>query len=106
MPIATPQQYAAMLDAAQAGDYAYPAINVTSLPTINGALKAFAESKSDGIIQVSTGGGQFASGTSLKDMALGAIVLAEATHRLAERYDVLVALQGSQARALGKHAAT
>jgi len=65
---------------------------VTSLPTINGALKAFAESKSDGIIQVSTGGGQFASGTSLKDMALGAIVLAEATHRLAERYDVLVAL--------------
>ena len=92
MPIATPQQYAAMLDAAQAGDYAYPAINVTSLPTINGALKAFAESKSDGIIQVSTGGGQFASGTSLKDMALGAIVLAEATHRLAERYDVLVAL--------------
>ena len=65
MPIATPKQYAAMLDAAQAGDYAYPAINVTSLPTLNGALKAFAESKSDGIIQVSTGGGQFASGTAL-----------------------------------------
>ncbi len=92
MPIATPKQYAAMLDAAQAGDYAYPAINVTSLPTLNGALKAFAESKSDGIIQVSTGGGQFASGTAVKDMALGAIVLAEAAHRLAERYDVLVAL--------------
>jgi len=92
MPIATPKQYAAMLDAAQAGDYAYPAINVTSLPTLNGALKAFAESKSDGIIQVSTGGGQFASGTALKDMALGAVVLAEAAHRLAARYDVLVGL--------------
>jgi fructose-bisphosphate aldolase class II len=92
MPIATPKQYAAMLDAAQAGDYAYPAINVTSLPTLNGALKAFAETKSDGIIQVSTGGGQFASGTALKDMALGAIVLAEAAHRLAERYDVLIGL--------------
>ena len=81
-----------MLDAAQKGGYAYPAINVTSLPTINGALKAFAESKSDGIIQVSTGGGEFASGTSVKDMALGAIVLAEAVHTLAAKYDVLVAL--------------
>lgn len=92
MPVATPAQYRAMLNAAQKGGYAYPAINVTSLPTINGALKAFAESKSDGIIQVSTGGGEFASGTSVKDMALGAIVLAEAVHTLAARYNVLVAL--------------
>ena len=81
-----------MIDSAQKGGYAYPAINVTSLPTINGALKAFAESKSDGIIQVSTGGGEFASGTGVKDMALGAIVLAEAVHRLAARYNILVAL--------------
>lgn len=81
-----------MLDAAQKGGYAYPAINVTSLPTINGALKAFAEAKSDGIIQVSTGGGQFAAGTSVADAAFGAIVLAEAVHRLAEKYDVLIAL--------------
>ncbi|WP_050028470.1 class II fructose-bisphosphate aldolase [Verrucomicrobium sp. BvORR034] len=92
MPIATPAQYRAMLAAAQEGGYAYPAINVTSITTINGALKAFADAKSDGIIQVSTGGGEFASGTSVKDMALGAIVLAEAAHRLAERYNVLVAL--------------
>ncbi len=92
MPVATPAQYRAMLDAAQKGGYAYPAINVTSLPTINGALKAFAEAKSDGIIQVSTGGGEFASGTSVKDMALGAIVLAEAVHILAEKYNILVAL--------------
>ncbi|MEZ6047310.1 MAG: class II fructose-bisphosphate aldolase [Planctomycetaceae bacterium] len=92
MPIATPKQYAAMLDAAQAGSYAYPAINITSLATINGALKAFADQKSDGIIQVSTGGGQFASGLGVNDMVLGSIVLAEACHRLAERYDVLIAL--------------
>lgn len=92
MPVASPAQFAAMLDAAQQGGYAYPAINVTSLPTINGALKAFAESRSDGIIQVSIGGGQFASGTAAKDAVLGAIVLAEATHRLAERYDVLIGL--------------
>jgi fructose-bisphosphate aldolase class II len=92
MPIATPEQYGRMLDAAQAGDYAYPAINVTSLTTINAALKAFADNKSDGIIQVSTGGGQFASGLNVNDAAKGAIVLAEAAHRLAAEYDVLVAL--------------
>jgi fructose-bisphosphate aldolase class II len=92
MPIATPAQYRAMLDAAQQGGYAYPAINVTSIITLNGALRAFAEAKSDGIIQISTGGGEFASGTAVKDAAFGAIVLAEAAHRLAEKYDVLIAL--------------
>lgn len=81
-----------MLDAAQKGSYAFPAINITSLTTINGALKAFAESGSDGIIQVSTGGGKFASGLAVGDEAFGAIVLAEAVHRLAEKYDILVAL--------------
>ncbi|MFP4166586.1 MAG: class II fructose-bisphosphate aldolase [Opitutales bacterium] len=92
MPVATPEQYAAMLDAAQNGNYAYPAVNVTSITTINAALKAFADAKSDGIIQVSTGGGQFASGLEVSDAAFGAIALAEATHRLAEKYDILVAL--------------
>jgi fructose-bisphosphate aldolase, class II len=92
MPIATPSQYAAMIDAAQDGAYAYPAINVTSIITINAALKAFADKKSDGIIQVSIGGGKFASGLGIGDSAFGAIVLAEAAHRLAERYDVLIAL--------------
>jgi fructose-bisphosphate aldolase class II len=92
MPVATPKQFAAMLDAAQKGGYAYAAINVTSLSTISAALKAFADAKSDGIIQVSTGGGEFASGIAVKDMAYGAIVLAEATHRLAEKYNILVGL--------------
>lgn len=92
MPIATPKQFAAMLDAAQKGDYAYPAVNVTSITTINAALKAFSDAKSDGIIQFSTGGGQFASGLNVKDAAFGAIVLAEAAHRLAEKHNVLIGL--------------
>lgn len=92
MPIATPKQFAAMLEAAQAGDYAYPAINCTSLITLNAAFKAFADNKSDGIIQFSTGAGQFASGLNNSDAAYGCIVLAEAAHLLAEQYDVLVAL--------------
>lgn len=81
-----------MLDAAQAGHYAYPAINVTSVVTLNAAMKGFADSRSDGIIQFSTGAGQFASGLSVADAAHGCVVLAEAAHRLAERYNVLIAL--------------
>ncbi len=81
-----------MLDAAQKGNYAYPAINCTSLITLNAAMKAFADNKSDGIIQFSTGAGQFASGLNNKDAAYGTIVLAEAAHLLAEQYDVLIGL--------------
>ena len=92
MPVATPAQYAQMLDAAQAGDYAFPAVNITSLVTLNAALKGFADAGSDGIIQVSTGGGKFASGLNVGDNVLGAIVLAEACHTLAERYDIYVGL--------------
>jgi fructose-bisphosphate aldolase class II len=92
MPIATPAQFRQMLKAAQEGGYAYPAINTTSIITLNAAMKGFAESSSDGIIQFSTGAGQFASGLANNDAAFGCIVLAEAAHRLAERYDVLIAL--------------
>lgn len=92
MPITTPQQFAAMLDAAQKGGYAYPAINCANLSTLNAAMKGFADSKSDGIIQFSTGAGQFASGLNHKDAVAGVIVLAEAAHRLAEQYNVFIAL--------------
>lgn len=92
MPIATPAQYSQMLATAKKEGYAYPAVNVTTIEVINGALRAFAEAKSDGIIQVSIGGGKFASGSCIGNSALGAIVLAEATYRLAEKYDVIVGL--------------
>lgn len=92
MPVATPKQYAALIDAAQKGDYAYPAVNCSSIATINAALKAFSDMKSDGIIQFSTGAGEFAAGLNIKDKVLGAVVLAEAAHRLAARHNVLIAL--------------
>lgn len=91
MPIATHEQYCQMLDAAKAGQFAYPAINITSLETLNATLSGFAAANSDGIIQVSTGGGKHASG-QLGDMPLGAIVLAEAAHKLAAEHNVLIAL--------------
>src|SRR4051794_18952938 len=84
MPVADFKTYCKMLDRAREGAFALPAINVTSLTTANAVLRGLAESKADGIIQVSTGGGAFASGSALKDMALGAIAIAEHVHRAAE----------------------
>src|SRR6195952_3266041 len=92
MPIATPEIYADMLDRAKQGGFAYPAINVTSSETVNAALRGFADAGSDGIIQVSTGGAEFASGTSVKDMVVGAVALAEFAKVVADKYDVTVAL--------------
>ncbi|MDX3657538.1 class II fructose-bisphosphate aldolase [Streptomyces sp. ID05-26A] len=92
MPIATPEVYAEMLDRAKANEFAYPAINVTSSETLNAALRGFAEAESDGIIQVSTGGAEFASGTKVKDMVTGAVALAEYAHVVAAKYPVNIAL--------------
>ncbi len=92
MPIATPDAYNDMLDRAKAGRFAYPAINVTSSQTLNAALRGFAEAESDGIVQVSTGGAEFLSGTTVKDMVLGAQALAEYAHHVAKAFPVTIAL--------------
>jgi fructose-bisphosphate aldolase, class II len=91
MPIATPEIYAQMLDRAKEHGFAYPAINVTSTQTLNAALRGFAEAGSDGIVQVSTGGAEYLSG-SLKNMVTGAIALAEFAHAVAAKYPVHIAL--------------
>ncbi|MGC9974876.1 MAG: class II fructose-bisphosphate aldolase, partial [Gaiellaceae bacterium] len=92
MPIADPKTYVQMLDAARAGKFAYPAINISSSETLNAALRGFAEAKSDGIVQVSTGGGEFGSGATVKDGVLGAIALGEYAHIVAEKCPVNIAL--------------
>ncbi len=92
MPIATTEVYAEMLDRAKAGAFAYPAINVTSSQTLNAALAGFAEAGSDGIVQVSTGGAEYLSGPTVKDMVLGAEALAEYAHHVAKGYGVNIAL--------------
>ncbi len=92
MPIATPEVYADMIRRAKEGGFAYPAINCTSSETVNAALRGFADAGSDGIIQISTGGAEFASGTKVKDMVTGAVALAEFAHVVAEKYPVNVAL--------------
>ena len=82
MPIATPEVYRDMLDRAKAGSFAYPAINVTSSQTLNAAIRGFAEAGSDGIVQVSTGGAEYLSGPTVKDMVTGSLALAAVHARL------------------------
>jgi len=92
MAIATPESYNAMLDAAKAGSYAFPAINVTSSSTVTAAIQGFAEAESDGIIQVSIGGAQYASGGTIKDQVLGSVALAAFAREVAAAYGVTIAL--------------
>lgn len=92
MPIASPEVYAEMLDRAKAGKFAYPAINTSSSQTIIAAIRGFAEAESDGIVQVSWGGAEFASGQTVKDMVTGAVALAEFAHVVAAKYNVNIAL--------------
>lgn len=91
MPVVDYKRYCEMLDKAHSEDYAYPAINISNMDTLNAAIEGFVAAKSDGIVQVSTGGGAHASG-NLADSVLGAISLAEHAHRIAARYDINIAL--------------
>ncbi len=92
MPIATPEKYAEMLDAAKANSFAFPAINVSSSQTLNAALQGFADAGSDGIIQVSTGGAEYLSGPSVKNMVTGSVAFAAYAAEVAKNFPVNIAL--------------
>lgn len=99
MPIADYKTYCGMLEHASRNRYAYPAINVASMEAANAALQGFADARSDGIIQISIGGGSHASGMGVKNSALGAISLANHVHLMAEKYDINIALHSDHCRA-------
>ncbi|HEY8587993.1 MAG TPA: class II fructose-bisphosphate aldolase [Naasia sp.] len=92
MPIATPEQYAEMLDRAKTEGFAYPAINVSSSQTINAVMQGLTEAGSDGIIQVTTGGADYFAGHSIKNRASGALAFAAFATQVAKNYPVTVAL--------------
>src|SRR5690606_5627544 len=92
MPIATPEVYTEMLARAKSQGFAYPAINVTSSQTLHAALRGFAEAESDGIVQISTGGAEFLSGATVKDMVTGSVAFAEYARIVADKYPVNIAL--------------
>ena len=92
MPIATPEKYAEMLDAAKSQGFAFPAINVSSSQTLNAALQGFADAGSDGIVQVSTGGAEYLSGPTIKNMVTGSVAFAAYAAEVAKNYPVNIAL--------------
>src|SRR3954464_15750366 len=92
MPIATPEIYAQMLDTAKKNAFAFPAITVSSSQTLNAALKGFADAGSDGIIQVSTGGADYLSGPTVKNMVAGSVAFAAYAREVAKNYPVRIAL--------------
>ncbi|WP_372736045.1 class II fructose-bisphosphate aldolase [Nocardioides sp.] len=92
MPIATPEKYAEMLDAAKSGSFAFPAINVSSSQTLNAALQGFADAGADGIVQVSTGGAEYFSGPNVKNMVTGSVAFAAYAAEVAKNYPVNIAL--------------
>ncbi len=92
MPVASPDQYATMLDRAKTEGFAYPAFNVSSSSTINAVLQGLTEAGSDGIIQVSTGGADFFAGQSVSARASGALAFAAFAKEAAKNYPITVAL--------------
>ncbi|ROP78837.1 fructose-bisphosphate aldolase [Frigoribacterium sp. PhB107] len=92
MPVATPEQYAEMLDKAKNKGFAYPSVNVSSSQTINAVLQGLTEAGSDGIIQVTTGGADYFAGHTVKNRAAGAIAFAKFATEVAKNYPVTVAL--------------
>jgi len=92
MPIATPEVYQEMLKRAKEGHFAYPAVNVTSSSTITAALQGFADAKSDGILQISVGGAEYGSGSTIKDRVAGTLALAAYAKEVAKNYPINVAL--------------
>src|SRR4051794_18536492 len=96
MPIATAQQYAEMLEAAGAGGFAYPAVNVTSSQTLNGALRGLAAARSDGIVQITTGAAAYLGGGAERGLA-GARAFALMARELTEQAGVLVGLHTDHA---------
>ena len=92
MPVATPDQYLEMLDRAKQGGFAYPAINVSSSQTLNAALAGLQAAGSDGIIQVTTGGGDYWSGPTIKNMASGAAAMAAFAREVSKNYGITIAL--------------
>jgi fructose-bisphosphate aldolase class II len=91
MPFADFTSFSRMTDTARRRGFAFPAFNVHDLYTLNGVIEGFAAAGSDGIVQIYPDAAREASGAA-GDPVLGAVTLADHAHRLADRYDVFLAV--------------
>jgi fructose-bisphosphate aldolase class II len=92
MPVVNSNEYQEMLNRAKIGGFAYPALNVSSSQTLNAALAGLQEAGSDGILQVSTGGADYWSGSTIKNRVSGALAFAAFAREVAKNVDIKVAL--------------
>lgn len=99
--VVTGADYLTLVAACKRGQYALPAVNVTSSHTINAVLESAAKNKSDVIVQLSNGGAQYYAGQGFPDgdkaKVLGAVSAARHVHLLAEYYGVCVVLHTDHA---------
>ena len=95
------EEYKTIINAAKEGQYALPAVNVVGTNSINAAMEAASNNKSDIIIQFSNSGGQFFAGYGLEDSfeakILGTVSAAQHVHLLAEKYGICVLLHTDHA---------
>jgi fructose-bisphosphate aldolase class II len=92
MAVVNSNEYQEMLNRAKTGGFAYPALNVSSSQTLNAALAGLQEAGSDGILQVSTGGADYWSGSTIKNRVSGALAFAAFAREVAKNFDIKVAL--------------
>lgn len=98
--VVTGEEYAALVEACKSGGYALPAVNISDVNTLNAALEAAAQTKSDIIIQMSNGGAGFFGGPSIGTMDMkvkGAVSAARHVHMMAADYGVAVVLHTDHA---------
>ena len=92
MPIATPEVYAEMLDAAEGRSLRLPGHQRDLVADPARRPRGFADAGCDGIIQISTGGAEYLCGPSVKNMVTGAVALAAFAAEVAKNYPVNIAL--------------
>jgi fructose-bisphosphate aldolase class II len=99
--VVTGKGYKTMVDAAKAGGYALPAVNVVGTNSMNAVMEAAAQAKSDVIIQLSNSGAAFFAGAGMADSftakVQGAVAAAQHGHLLAEHYGICVAMHTDHA---------
>ena len=99
--VATGEGYKTLVNAAKAGGYALPAVNVVGTNSINAVMEAAAKANSDIIIQLSNSGGAFYAGAGMADgfkaKVLGSVAAAQHAHLLAEHYGICVAMHTDHA---------
>ncbi len=99
--VVTGEDYKTLVQAAKAGGYALPAVNVVGTNSINAVMEAAAQARSDIIIQLSNSGAAFFAGAGMADgfkaKVLGAVAAAKHAHLLAEHYGICVVMHTDHA---------